>query len=439
MVNSKLDAVVRNIPDPSESHLVRVTLEEMARSTPTMAEAWAEQLEEKQRREAGNVAQNKDSGIELRTQDVIDSLLNIKRYKGLGENTINTYVKKLNQFNRAFPQLPDDPKSIIGYLNKYNGKTGRHKRNHHDLLHMLYEHAIRNFGWQSNPLDFLERPLITKRPFKTLSLEQVRKMNKTPESLIERVCLDLLLGHGWRQVEVRRIIAKDIANIRDGLIWCRGKEREEWTPILRETEQRLKELAQEFNDNEQIIVSKKSHYGKRRALGEDGIAQLVARLYARAAISGMTGHELRKSFATLVTAASRDEFIAMRLLRDKIPGQSDRYINYSMPLLQEALQRYSPLRLIKQKEAGSDQEPAKMAGGDGGELNSPSRRSCPGYPTGFVSSLVLSDSPQLTELNRASRFIFHCPYRRQGDGTPALRHPIPTRRGEVRLDGNLVN
>ena len=99
----------------------------------------------------------------------------------------------------------------------------------------------------------------------------------------------------------------------------------------------------------------------------------------------MTGHELRKSFATLVTTASRDEFIAMRLLRDKIPGQSDRYINYSMPLLQEALQRYSPLRLIKQKEAGSRLEPADMSGGDGGELNSPSRKSCPESATSLVS------------------------------------------------------
>jgi site-specific recombinase XerD len=403
MKNSKLNDVVRNIPDPSELHLVRVALEEMARSTPVMADVWLEQLEEKQQREAGNVAQNKNPGIELRTQDVVDSLLSIKRYKGLGENTITTYVKKLNQFSRAFQRLPNDPESIIGYLNRYTSKTGRHKRNHHDLLHMLYEHAIRNFGWQSNPLDFLERPLITKRPFKTLSLEQVRKINRTPESLTERVCLDLLLGHGWRQIEVRRILAEDIANIRDGLIWCRCKEREEWAPILRETEQRLKELAQEFNANEQIIVSKRSHYGKRRALGEDGMAQLVARLYARAGISGMTGHELRKSFATLVTAASRDEFIAMRLLRDKIPGQSDRYINYSIPLLHDALQRYSPFRLIMQKEAGSRPEPANMSGGDGGELNSPSRRNCPGYPTGFVSSLVLPGLPQLTELNRASR------------------------------------
>ena len=50
----------------------------------------------------------------------------------------------------------------------------------------------------------------------------------------------------------------------------------------------------------------------------------------------------------------------MRLLRDKIPGQNDRYINFPMSRLREALERYSPLRLIKQKETGSglSHEPA---------------------------------------------------------------------------------
>jgi len=39
-----------------------------------------------------------------------------------------------------------------------------------------------------------------------------------------------------------------------------------------------------------------------------------------------------------------------------------------------------------------------MSGGDGGESNSPSKRSCPGYTTDLVSFLILSDSPQLTEV-----------------------------------------
>jgi len=198
---------------------------------------------------------------------------------------------------------------------------------------------------------------------------------------------------------VRRILAEDVLNIKDGLIWCRGKERDEFAPVLTETEQRLRELSQNLNGDQAIILANRIYRGERRPLGEDGMAQLIARLYARAGIIGLTGHDLRRSFATLVTTASNGEFIAMRLLRDKIPGQSDRYINFPIPRLREALERYSPLRLIEQKETGSSlgKEPANMSGGDGGESNSPSRRSHPEYTTSLVGSLLSPSRPQPTE------------------------------------------
>lgn len=85
----------------------------------------------------------------------------------------------------------------------------------------------------------------------------------------------------------------------------------------------------------------------------------------------MTGHDLRRSFATIVTAASNDELLAMRLLRDKVPGQSDRYIYFPLSRLAEALSRYSPLRIIEDKETGSGTapEPACLSGGDGGGVD----------------------------------------------------------------------
>ena len=58
----------------------------------------------------------------------------------------------------------------------------------------------------------------------------------------------------------------------------------------------------------------------------------------------MTGHDLRRTFSTLMLTASGDEFISMRLLRNIIPGQSERYIKCPLPRLVDALKRYSPLR-----------------------------------------------------------------------------------------------
>jgi hypothetical protein len=75
---------------------------------------------------------------------------------------------------------------------------------------------------------------------------------------------------------------------------------------------------------------------------------MVGRLLSRAKID-IKGHDLRRTFATLVKEASGDEFLAMRLIRDKIPGQSNRHINCPMSQLVEALEHCSPLRLIRQK------------------------------------------------------------------------------------------
>ncbi len=76
----------------------------------------------------------------------------------------------------------------------------------------------------------------------------------------------------------------------------------------------------------------------------DGMAQLITWLLARAGIKGFTGHDLRRTFTTLVTTASRDEFLTLRPIRGRFPGLGDRYILYPMGQLVEALQKYSPIR-----------------------------------------------------------------------------------------------
>jgi integrase len=69
------------------------------------------------------------------------------------------------------------------------------------------------------------------------------------------------------------------------------------------------------------------------------MSQLVARLFRRAGIEGFTGHDLRRTFAMLVTVASEDEFLAMRLIRDVVSGLSNRYIRYPMDQLADGLKK----------------------------------------------------------------------------------------------------
>jgi integrase len=288
----------------------------------------------------------------IRTADVIESLLKVKKNKRAKESTLDTYKKRMYQFERIYPFLPIESETIMDYLSQFDGETGRHQRNTQDILNMTYEHAVRRFSLAKNPVAELERPLVTHKPIKTLSLNQVRLMNKTTETPEERVALDLLLGHGWRQIEVRRVLVADVLAIENNLILVQGKERPELTPILPETAARLRDLATGLKPEEYIFRAQQTRHGQRAPLGADGMSQLIDRLFKRAGLLGFNGHDLRRTFATLVTTASGDECLAMRLLRDNVPGLSNRYINYPIALLVEALQKYSPLR-----QAGEESTP----------------------------------------------------------------------------------
>jgi integrase len=86
--------------------------------------------------------------------------------------------------------------------------------------------------------------------------------------------------------------------------------------------------------------------GTTEALGENGMSQLIERLFARARIRGYTGHDLRRTFGQLISDVCEDDFITERLLRHVIPGTGDRYYKFKMDKLYRALCSYSPIRQI---------------------------------------------------------------------------------------------
>jgi len=293
---------------------------------------------------------NKNDSLVV-TENVLDSLIRHKRYKRVKDGTIETYNKNLYRFARKFPVLPLETDTILEYLDQFKGETGRHKRNQHDWLNMLYKHASRFFGILENPFENLERPGVTLSQIQTLSLTEAFRVNTVVNTIIETVVWEMTCGHGWRQIEVRRIMAGDVRSIKDGIIWCRGKEREEYTPLLPETQELLEKLAEGLSDNEPVIRSRRIRAGKTQPLGENGIRKLIQQLFSRCDIK-YQGHDLRRTFCTMVREASGDEFLAMRLARDIIPGVNDRYINARPVQLRESLKKYSPLRLIKQVQDG---------------------------------------------------------------------------------------
>ena len=286
-----------------------------------------------------------------RTQDMIDDLIKSKQHKNVKPSVIKTYIKRLKPFAKKYPILPEDPKVIREYMGRFTGSTGRYRLNHYDILNMLYKHCVEHMGILHNPVEELDRPIVNKKPINTLLLSEVRRVNDSIENTKEKAVWQLLVGHGWRQIEVRRIEAKDVRESKDGMILVHGKEREEFTPLLPETQALLEKLAENLADDEIVIRGDRIRARHTQPLGETGVAHLINKVLERGGIN-KPGHDLRRTCSTIVQEASGDEFVAMRLLRDKIPGVNDRYINYGSEKLKAALAKFSPLRLIKLDQNG---------------------------------------------------------------------------------------
>jgi len=137
------------------------------------------------------------------------------------------------------------------------------------------------------------------------------------------------------------IKARDVRSIEGRWIWCHGKEREEFAPVLPETADLLLGLIDDLEDDEQVIGSVR---GRSERFGSDGMRVMVKRLLAGAGLTGFTGHNLRDTFATLVERKAGDLTVSMALIRDKVPGVASRYVTRDLPAL---LESYSPLRQIE--------------------------------------------------------------------------------------------
>jgi integrase len=326
----------------------------------------------------------------LLTSQVMESKFKELAHANAKPSTVKTYTNCWGRFAEVFEELPSDRDTIMAYLARFDGASGRYRLNNQDNIHLLYKHALER-GWTSrDPMNGMKRPNVKLQQPRSLDLVQVKKLMALEHTPRELAVLHLLVGHGWRQHELLEIKARDVRSMERGWIWCYGKEREEFAPILPETAALLLSLIDDLEDDEQVIGSVR---GRHERFGSGGLRVMVKRLLAQAGLTGFTGHNMRDTFATLVERKAGDLTVSMALIRDKVPGVASRYVTRDLPSL---LENHSPLRQIggehspvlaerrvpgpedKKRGAPGSIEPGNAflsaSGGDGGELNSPSRR-----------------------------------------------------------------
>lgn len=276
------------------------------------------------------------------TVEVIQSLREELEYKGATAGTFVSYEKQWKRIAAAFPRLPEDHAPLLGWLRQF--ENPKYRALWHQTFSQLYKHAVKGFGFPANPFDGIPRPQVSKKPVVALTLEEVRALDTTPVDDQERLILDLLLGHGWRGIELRRLTAADARGAKEGEIWVRGKERSEWAPFLEETRSLLLKISQEFSDDDQVLRARRTRGGIHEPLGDDGLRIWVADLCRRADIRVYKPHDLRRTFGTLVARHQRDSHLAELLLRHGKPSVTDRYIQWELPGI---LEQFSPVHLAR--------------------------------------------------------------------------------------------
>jgi len=292
----------------------------------------------------------------ISTAAVVESLLKFKKnFRHIKPSSMATYSKRFPCIIKRFEYLPYSTDEVLDWLDsEFTGESGRYKQTFFGYMNEIFKHAVLRFHFPKNPLDGIEPPTITHKPIKTLTKEQFAEVYFSIQDLTEKAAWELTGGHGWRQVEARRSTAGDVRQAlsnSNSLILIRGKHRDEYGPILQETLTLLSELAKNLPDNEPVLRSRRIRGSKRQPLGEDGMAQLIERLYVRAGLD-FKGHDTRRTFATLVKKASGDECLAMRLIRDRLQGVNDRYIDCPPSDLVVSLERYwcATIRIAGQRQ-----------------------------------------------------------------------------------------
>ena len=230
----------------------------------------------------------------------------------------------------------------MGWLRQF--QSPKYRALWHQTFSQLYKHAVKQFSFPANPFDGIPRPQVHGKPVVSLTLDEVRTLDAAPVDDRERLILDLLLGHGWRGIELRRLTAADARSATDGEIWIRGKERSEWAPLLEETRSLLLKISQELSDGDPVLRARRTRGGIHEPLGDDGLRRWVEDLCRRAGIRVYKPHDLRGTFGTMVARHSRDSHLSERLLRHGKPSVTDRYIQWDLPGF---LEQFSPVHLAR--------------------------------------------------------------------------------------------
>jgi len=235
--------------------------------------------------------------------------------KGLAQNTLDSYRRDLmtyHQFLHKHHYLPIEQTNrshIIAYLMELKNKgraTSTISRNLASIR-AFYQYLLRDRYIEKDPSENLESPKLDKRLPKILSIDQVERLLKMPDTKTyagqrDKAMLELLYATGIRVSELVSLNLDDL-NLHMGFVKCFGKgAKERIVPLgnmaIQSIENYLengrKNMLQKRVEENALFLN---HHGRR--LTRQGFWKIIKKYAKIASIEvEITPHTLRHSFAT---------------------------------------------------------------------------------------------------------------------------------------------
>ena len=272
--------------------------------------------------------------------EIMEKFLASKKAANLSDESVESYGRTLKPFVRRFPVLPDSPEVIEQYLAPHRGNTST-AWTVFTRLRLMYDFAeSRGLLTFPNPLRQIQTPKKHSKPPQHLSFEQARALLGAIRDDRERGLVYCLFGLGFRLGEVRRLTPADIGE--DTIRTIHGKEREEPAPLAPAIREVLLGLAEGKRPGEPLFK------GKRGALSDSRIQEIIKQLFIRAGITGVRSspHTLRHSKGVLSTMLGLDTYSNRRLMRHTSIEMTDRYNELNLEELKIKDRRHNPLLQI---------------------------------------------------------------------------------------------
>lgn len=278
--------------------------------------------------------------------------------RGLAKHSINAYlqdVEKLRQFAAIYEYSIEqiDKKNIQDFLNWIHklGVSAPTQARILSGLKAFYAFLNVEYGWQSNPLDLIQAPRLTRKLPDTLSVNEIDQLIgaidlSSKEGMRNKAMLETLYGCGLR---VSELINLKISNLhfKEGFIKVEGKgNKERLIPIGQQTIHYLQIYLEEIRPfqkmqqhSEDIVFLN----NRGSALSRVMVFLIIKELAAKAGITKtISPHTFRHSFASHLVEGGADLRAVQDMLGHESITTTEIYTHIDRDYLRSAIIQFHP-------------------------------------------------------------------------------------------------